>query len=166
MTKRVLFTMLALPVPVKPFCMTNVASLMFSPNLLSIVFDKSDFLTQRNTDLSQLIESGSNANGEWARFADGTQVCWIRTVAANVAISNPYGNILFTGSRSWTFPRPFAGNTVPVVICSQFRWGTGGSWGNVTSVSFTNAELIGMDSISRAAGTNVNIAAMAIGRWQ
>ena len=128
-----------------------------------VIIDPPSFLTQRNTDLSNVVESGSNENGDWVRYVDGTQICWFRTTATNIAISTTYGS-LFSGSRLWTFPQSFTDN--PVVTCSQFRWGTGASWGGVGSVTMANTQLVGLDSISRASGTNVHIAAMAIGRWR
>lgn len=48
----------------------------------------------------QVVERGSNANGEYVRFADGTQICWLRTLllshTANVDLLS-----------SWTFPSAF-----------------------------------------------------------
>lgn len=51
-----------------------------------------------------LIEAGSNANGEYVRFADGTQKCW-RTLTA----SSGAGSV-------WTFPAAFS--AAPVVTGS------------------------------------------------
>lgn len=48
-----------------------------------------------------LIERGSNANGSYIRWADGTQLCW-RTMGA-----------LTGGAQTWTFPVVFA--AAPVV---------------------------------------------------
>ncbi|MGP3699918.1 hypothetical protein ACTVZP_22200, partial [Rhodobacter sp. NSM] len=51
-----------------------------------------------------LIERGSNANGEYTRFADGTQICFIN------AFDLPYlpgaGGAVCQGD--WTFPATFA----------------------------------------------------------
>lgn len=51
-----------------------------------------------------LLERGSNANGEYLRFADGTQECW-RSLAGTVGAAS-----------LWTFPAAFAG--APVVTGS------------------------------------------------
>lgn len=42
-----------------------------------------------------IIERGSNANGEFTRFADGTQICYIRNIAVSAA------------TTVWTFPAVF-----------------------------------------------------------
>lgn len=51
-----------------------------------------------------LIERGSNANGGFTRWADGTQLCW-RTMDA-----------LTGGAQTWTFPALFA--AAPVLVGS------------------------------------------------
>lgn len=43
----------------------------------------------------QVVERGSNANGEYVRFADGTQICWIGSSFTRVA------------QVTWTFPASF-----------------------------------------------------------
>lgn len=57
-----------------------------------------------------LIETASNANGRYTRFADGTQICW-RTMAAGAG-----------AATTWTFPAAFiaapavTGNAVATVL--------------------------------------------------
>ena len=48
-----------------------------------------------------IIQRGSNANGEFVRFADGTQICW-RSMNAGSAID-----------QTWTFPAAFS--EVPII---------------------------------------------------
>ncbi|WP_312537718.1 hypothetical protein [Stutzerimonas nitrititolerans] len=43
-----------------------------------------------------IIERGSNANGEYVRFADGTQIC-LKKIPANVAISTAGSSLYWTG---------------------------------------------------------------------
>ncbi|MEF2104659.1 hypothetical protein V3396_31805, partial [Pseudomonas aeruginosa] len=50
-----------------------------------------------------IIERGANANGDYVRYADGTQMCWFNASVTDQAIDVPYGS-LFTGTRSWSFP--------------------------------------------------------------
>jgi hypothetical protein len=56
-----------------------------------------------------VIERGSNANGEYVRFADGTQFCQI----AGVQFDFNSADLL---SYTWTFPIGFAGATAPIVL--------------------------------------------------
>lgn len=111
-----------------------------------------------------IIERGSNANGEYIRFADGTQICFLNITVSDQAISDAYGSF-FIGTRTWTFPASFIAE--PSCSCSMFLWGTGASWGSIgtLSPSATSATLRGFDITSRATGTSTRIAAQAIGRW-
>lgn len=48
-----------------------------------------------------LIERGSNANGEYIRFADGTQICWKDALIDQSLSANTYVE------ATWTFPAAF-----------------------------------------------------------
>ncbi|HFH4372459.1 TPA: hypothetical protein ACGJWR_005759 [Pseudomonas aeruginosa] len=110
-----------------------------------------------------VIERGSNANGEYIRLADGTQICWFNASVTDQAVDSPYGS-LFTGTRGWSFPATFVGS--PTVSVGLFRWGTGAGWGTVGGVaSTTSVTLRIFDISSRATGTATAISAIATGRW-
>ena len=47
-----------------------------------------------------VVERGSNANGEYVRFADGTQICWLR----DLILSHTANTDL---ASTWTFPSAF-----------------------------------------------------------
>jgi hypothetical protein len=123
--------------------------------------DNGKWLGWKTTDY---IESGSNTNGTYIKFPDGTQICHYHIVPTDQAINVPYGS-LFTGTRTWTFPAPFV-NVTPTVTCPQFNWGTGGGWGTVDGQDLTTATLRGIDVASRPTGTVCDISAIAIGRWK
>jgi hypothetical protein len=54
-----------------------------------------------------VIERGSNSNGEYVRFADGTQICSQRLT--DIAIDNSFGSggLFRSNTFSWTFPATF-----------------------------------------------------------
>ncbi|WP_417511455.1 hypothetical protein [Methylophaga sp.] len=54
-----------------------------------------------------IIERGTNANGDYIRFADGTQVCWYQVATTNSVAAND------SEAGSWTFPAEFI--AIPVV---------------------------------------------------
>ena len=111
-----------------------------------------------------IVESATNSNGRYIKYSDGTLICWARKVETNIAIDTAYGS-LYHGTYTWVYPATF--NTIPIVTCSLFRWGNTAGWGSVAeSPTVTSAVLRGTDVISRASGTEVNISAMAIGRWK
>lgn len=82
-----------------------------------------------------IIERGSNANGEYVKFADGTQICTVRAAAVNTvtAIGSVY-TMLAPGS--WTFPNAFLSGAVismSVNTESSQRWGNGFAVDNTTA---------------------------------
>jgi hypothetical protein len=67
-----------------------------------------------------VIERGSNANGEYVRFADGTQIC----TRQNFLDADTAAGV--EGDGLWTFPAAF-GNGTAVVTPSVAALGTGAS---------------------------------------
>lgn len=110
-----------------------------------------------------IIDSGSNANGQWLKFADGTMVAWVNVTMRNIAF-NAYAGGWYLGSYTWTFPVAFT--AAPVVACGQFKWGSGASIPLSRGATTTTATLSGMDAVARASGTPVDISAVAVGRWR
>lgn len=53
-----------------------------------------------------IIERGSNANGEFVRFADGTQICL--HILTPIDITSPSGAFFTSSTIGWTFPASFA----------------------------------------------------------
>lgn len=97
-----------------------------------------------------VVDSGSNADGQWVRFADGTQICSLRDVT------------LDGGTGQWVFPQRFVSSgTVSVVVTSTStticRIATG------RSTSATRAALALFDT--DGAPTSGGISAVAHGRW-
>lgn len=124
--------------------------------------------------LSTIESQGSNTNGAYIRYVDGTQICWITTSVTNQAIGSPYitfydrdSNVRGTwqGTRTWTFPAAFIAR--PVVSCTEFKWGTGASWGGTAGAASASLVVLrGWDNAERLTGTNVDISAIAIGTWK
>lgn len=105
----------------------------------------------------RVIERGSNANGEFVRFADGTQICW--HLPAGVACQTATGG-LFTsagGSQTWTFPAAFS--AIPSCPCN------GGATTRVIGGFATSTQLTyrPLSSFSDAAAPSPHL--VAIGRW-
>jgi len=104
-----------------------------------------------------IIERGSNSNGEFVRYADGTQICW-RTFTIDSDLS--FDNIFRTNTYpTWTFPAPFAER--PVVSGSREGAATG-VWASARNVTSTNCQPELLSSRSR---TNQTIDFCAVGRW-
>ncbi len=110
-----------------------------------------------------VVEKGSNSNGSWVKYSDGTMECKLNTTKNNIAFNSAYGS-LFLGVLTWVFPQPFIEE--PHVVCTEFRWGTGISIPLTLETTPTQAGLRGAEQFSRATGTNVKIKATAKGRWK
>lgn len=112
-----------------------------------------------------IVESGSNSNGNYIKFADGTMICILNVKVTDQKIDTQYGNTnIYFGIRDWTFPAIF--KSAPVVTCGCFRWSTGGSWGSVGPSSNEQVRLFGYDFYPRPSGEKCFIQAMAIGKWK
>jgi len=106
-----------------------------------------------------IVESGSNADGEFTKFADGTQICVsgfleinINELTGSVYRSTPTG-------LDYTFPVLF--NTAPSVLTHTIIGST--TWGGgAPVVSTSSAELRAFASTSRTS----EVQAVAIGRWK
>ena len=108
------------------------------------------------------IERGSNANGEYVRFADGTQICWKYEIVTNQSISDTYSSI-YLGFRTYYYPAKFI--DIPTPMAAIFSWGNSGSWESLENVYTEYVRVLGYDFLSRAAGTACQIGYACIGRW-
>ena len=109
---------------------------------------------------------GSNTNGEWVRFPDGTQICWKWGLDPGTLKTNNKsggGANQGTGWRSsnisWKFPAVFGAGEVASFATSRtwYNWATG------NGVTNSSAEFI---QWAMAEGNATKLDVMAIGRWK
>lgn len=105
-----------------------------------------------------VIERGSNANGEYVRFADGTQICWSFGVLSVPSISSAVGSLFESAAFPWTFPASFSANPVVTVDGGDTRI-IGSSSGSGTTSCWIRLFCPASVSTQQFART------MAIGRW-
>lgn len=120
-----------------------------------------------------LIERGSNANGEYVRLADGTQIC-TKVIAAGSVTANGdggSGNPYRTNSIDGAWPAPFVGdpvaNVMPLPPFDNFAVAQTLAVGHVRRV--TAASYFGVLA-ARPAGqsstsVSFDIMILATGRW-
>lgn len=112
------------------------------------------------------VASGSNANGTYTKFSDGTMICRIRRTVTDQAINTAYGSN-YLGYRTWTFPIAFLDTTDLAITIGEAKWGTGAGWtGGASAVTATTCQLNFFESYSRASGTAFTYSVLAIGRWK
>jgi hypothetical protein len=63
-----------------------------------------------------IIERGSNANGEYVRYADGTQICWAGFTASSRSVTTALGSMFTLAAPvARTFPSAFIAGSAPTV---------------------------------------------------
>ena len=56
----------------------------------SIVRKQGSQITPLDTYLDTIVESGSNSNGEYTKYSDGSMICTIRVIKQNVKLTNSW----------------------------------------------------------------------------
>lgn len=107
-----------------------------------------------------LVERGSNANGEYVRFADGTQIC-TRSVSASLAIDVAFVGGFRTAAQVWTFPAAFA--AAPVVEVGARALTAFG--GITTAIPGTTSVSWALTAVTTQTAATREAALAAIGRW-
>ncbi|WP_170326668.1 DUF2793 domain-containing protein [Ruegeria arenilitoris] len=105
-----------------------------------------------------VIERGSNANGDYVRFADGTQICAVSLTAMDC--TNTEGALFASNAVVWDFPVAFAvGSTVAVS-------GSGGATTRFMGLDAPTDTQVQFKVLSTAIdATALAPTATAIGRW-
>jgi len=112
-----------------------------------------------------IIETGTNANGSWTKWADGTMMC-SRRVAVTRALTGSTGSLFTTvaleAALSWA--QPFT--AVPNEIVFSSGNGTQATWWSTISSATASLTPTGvlMSAVSQASA-NYTITYTAWGRW-
>lgn len=106
-----------------------------------------------------IIETGSNANGTFIKYADGTMICRGNQTITS-AISTGNGNI-FYGSTSVTYAATFS--SAPSVTVSAAR-SAQTIWASTVSPGTSSCSIYLFSGVSLASGSN-EVSHIAIGRW-
>lgn len=127
-----------------------------------------EFHTTANSQLDPalgtggLMSYGTNANGEYWKFANGLLICKIvRNITA--AVTTNAAGIYYTNTDTWTFPVPFIVNA-PLVNSSHVSSGVL-TWelGNLPGLTSTSPAIGAMQSIASRSFVQ---SLLAIGRWK
>ena len=127
--------------------------------------NKMDMQIEQNTsDIASIIESGSNTNGNYIKFADGTMIC-------TKIISGSTGNELELWANGTYYRDIQNGSWAQEFVelyNTQVTNQTLQLWcniGNITNTSAGITRIIRPDN-GGSAGQNYNIQLLAIGRWK
>ena len=103
-----------------------------------------------------VIERGSNVNGEYVRFADGTQICRVGFADVTLA-ANALGSLV-----AWSYPAAFA--VVPCATASCYPLTSNDQYG-IVSMNGVLSSAAPVIRNGATAQTFTGIQAVAIGRW-
>lgn len=108
-----------------------------------------------------LFQKGSNANGRFVRFADGTQICWNETGFAPVDCNVAAGNVFRSNLVTWTYPAAFS--HAPTAFVGSTNVATS-AWGSVGEAvgSLTS---VGMCMFAPVSTLSLDFKPAAVGRW-
>jgi len=105
------------------------------------------------------IERGTNGNGDYVRFADGTQICWRSGLNVTNA-STASGSIFRSSTNStWTFPVAFIAAPSVAVDCDNAD-----AWAAIAAAPTTTSVAVrAFSGISIA--TTIPLRLSAVGYW-
>lgn len=115
-------------------------------------------------NLGSEIESGSNENGNYIKYADGTMICTIRKTVT-IAINQAWGN-LYTGEvPAFTYPVAFVSSPTINYTVSGGNSAMMMTWiGSTDSKTLTDRTALVRGTSATSQDYIVNIT--AIGRWK
>ena len=135
--------------------------------LVTFVDDNPPYLNAQNlnnnfTQCNNIVESGSNANGEYIKFSDGTMIC-SKTISDTSTFSVWTSPIFFADKNCGSWPQTFTSvksvqatnNGSQVCAYSHREYST-------TSAGTTRIITISTTSVERAYNLNI----LGIGKWK
>lgn len=112
-----------------------------------------------------IIESGTNDNGSWIRFSDGTLICYGRRAFSNVNITTVWGSVYETATKYdfGNFPHQFI--DTPILSMEQID-GTTVYRETIGGTGRSNLGSTWFNSPVQKSGASFVFGYIAIGRWK
>lgn len=111
-----------------------------------------------------IVESGSNTNGNWIKYIDGTMICYNTISLNNIAVNTANGSMYISSTQTLgSFPQTFT-STPKVTItphAEAFGWVAQQDQASTTSVG-----RITMCRSTSSSSSSYEIDYIAIGRWK
>lgn len=114
---------------------------------------------------SEIIESGTNTNGSYVKYSDGTMIC-TKQVSMTAEITSSWGNLYDTGNQDidlGNYAQPFVGNVPQVSITMA---SANGCWleGCIDRTLTSYGKIVLASATSKTAGVTYDL--IAIGKWK
>jgi hypothetical protein len=125
---------------------------------------------------TQIYDSGSNANGSWIRYTDGTMQCWASGIVLGVPVDTGAGSYpgltgffdRYYATSNWVYPVPVPFMSAPTVTANH-AGSYHDSFGGVSYPSFTTttqtALIAGCGRIAGLQAPENTMTAQAWGKW-
>ena len=111
-----------------------------------------------------IIERGSNANGEYTKYADGTMTCHqeLATGVMSSSFNNRKGStsgVMYRSSAGWTFPAAFV--AAPRAVATSPIGGAG-----FTEFAAASTTAVTVYPYTDVSGNSATVNIIALGRWK
>lgn len=123
------------------------------------------------TAINSVVESGSNNNGSWIKFADGTMICKF-TQIINVAVTNAWGSLYGGKFSVHDYPQEFIDIPEVSITLVANNDGNYGGWignnGGTDDIRPTKkniGEFVMLRPTTTSNG-NYKVQVIAIGKWK
>lgn len=128
------------------------------------------------TPTGSVIERGSNSDGSYVRFADGTQICTQQLAIDELAVTTASGALYYTSIGPYPFPAAFVGGNADYIA---FQIGASGNstirnstWAgryrrdsSTNTRDWTGLQIWSTISVTASPGEITHITLFAYGRW-
>lgn len=113
-----------------------------------------------NLLVSNIVETGSNANGEYIKFDNDYMICFNTVTFNSISITGSFESIYYANTGNITFPAQYS--VAPNVMVSSLNIAGGG----FSFYGTTTTEFSGFIWKIASATTNVNLQYLSIGKWR
>lgn len=123
-------------------------------------------LLQDNVEdaIDGIIESGSNTNGNYIKYVDGTMICWGYFV--QTFTEGQWGSLWeYSLASTVNFPAEFVGN---ISINANLVQGQDGGTGAISKINYNNSGIFSLNIIrpTQYSAKLFYVSYIAIGKWK
>ena len=125
-----------------------------------------------NNTINSIIESGSNENGNWIKYSDGTMICTATKLFENVSVTNSWGSLYETPELLLgNFPQPFIStpegiNCIMITNSNSSGKGSGGFVEYIVQTTDTSWGKTAIAKPTSSVAANIGLSLIAIGKWK
>jgi len=140
----------------------TTASVSLVDSRTSTPINKEWTFPQDQGEMVAIVDSGSNSNGNYVKYSDGTMVCWSSN-GVSTATTTSAGSIYVSSGQTLTYPAPFVGSLPRVSPASRYGGSSSLAWSGVNTVGLGS---VTMNAIGPVNGATCILEYIAIGRWK